>query len=289
MVRTRIMAALVVVLAAGLLAGCGLVNSVLGITDLPGPDGKLISVDKNGHVKTNMQYQMWGEQYMLNTDGSIEFDIFSDTTTTAPPTQNWGFKGTYTYDPKTFTLTVAEASEYDNTTKQWIPNDPNQTTTDTLRMFFADHAYGLVFKKTSGGWQNITVWQAFVDKNDSSKTGNYTDTQTLSIAEGKDGFKYTEVGVTNEWDFSSPQTNLKASVTGDATLFPAGVKLEKNTQFTVHVKETVNTRQNWDNTTNQLGPVQNNTLYDDTNNYWIGDGYLIQYPSNLSRQAARRG
>ena len=288
MVRTRLMAALVVVLAAGLLAGCGLVNSVLGITEFPGGAGKLISVDKNGHVKTNMEYQQWGDQYMLNTEGTIEYDSFYNTTTSAPPVQNWGFKGTYTYDPKTFTLTVAEASEYDSTSKTWVADDPTQTTTDTLHMYFADHAFGRVYMQTSGGWQNVTVWQAWVDKKDSSKTGNYTRTQTLSIAGGKDGYKYTETGVSNEWDFTSPITDYKGNVTGDATLFPAGVKLEKNTQVSVHIKETVDNYQNWDYTNNTFGPVQNNTLQNDTNNYWIGDGYLIEYPSNLSRQAAPR-
>lgn len=77
-------------------------------------------------------------------------------------------------------------------------------------------------------------------------------------------------------------------IKGNSTILPSGSTLQAGTHVSVRVDETTNTSQSWDSTNNTLGPVQDNTLQWQNCDLYVMDGFLIYYPSSMSRQMAPR-
>ena len=264
------------------LSGCSVVNSIFGITELPGA-GRLLSVDANSHFKDDMEYHRDGVVLIMKKDGTFEQSNYYNTSDAAAPTQDWGFKGSYTYDPKTFKLTVQVTSNYEdvNGTLQWQPIASGITQTRTSEVFFTARTFGEVYRADGSSW-TYTEGETQTDANDPTAGYVYASKDTIKVAAGKDGFLETQRGTVTPTGQSLITTRI-AEIKGDAELFPAGVTFEKGNNVTVRVKQTVNTDQRYNWNTEQMDPVQNNWLNWRTYDFAVMDGYLVDNPWTAAR------
>ncbi|MBN2651955.1 MAG: hypothetical protein JXR63_06190 [Spirochaetales bacterium] len=80
------------------LASCSVFNDIAG--------SKIIAIDSEGHFKEDLRYQSDQTIWKFNADGTFEEIGIRNSSTPANYDQTSGRKGTYSFNPKTYMLTI---------------------------------------------------------------------------------------------------------------------------------------------------------------------------------------
>jgi hypothetical protein len=278
----RICAVFVAVMIVVGFSGCSLWNSIFGTT-FPGMAGKLLSVDGKKHFQEDIKYHQWGEIHTYNKNGTFEIDNFYNQSTTQI-LQDWGLRGTYTYDPDTFTMTLTATQEYNSgrAPDAWYIYPATVTHTATGQQYCAEHEFGWIYKETGANWVFTWVHAGGDSSQQAPNSWQYTITETYALAEGTAGYSFNRTEVQQSGS-NPPVTHRSETRIGDAELFPAGAKFEKGNSVTVHAKLTTYRTQSWDSVNNVLGAPQDQTLrFEDRTFECMGD-YIIEFPYAASR------
>ena len=234
--KAKLIAFLVLTSAlTAMLSSCDLFNPTIA----PAIIGQTLSVDADGHLLVDATYQEASANATYGKDGSYEYVTSSWDAATSAWKQSSGSRGTYTYDPATYTLVTTYTSVFDGT--DWVDYALTEARSNTSFIVLTQHAR-LSAYSFSNGTLVRTLTSTYTD---SANTANSWESETVST------YLFNGTTFTYDYEWSQPEglTNLyEESAHRSGTIlgcFPEGLSPTVGAAVTYQCQETESTFTNY--------------------------------------------
>jgi len=111
------------------------------------PDNAVFTADSSGHFTQDLVYTVYSNTITYASDGTYSNIASSYDTDTSTDEISYGYKGTYTYDNSTKTITITYSEQFNSTSDSW----EDYSGTSTQGLILTEREEYSVYTKDSNG------------------------------------------------------------------------------------------------------------------------------------------
>lgn len=227
------------------------------------------------HFMFDQTYEWSNRIWHLNSDGSYERRGLSWDTATNAYVQDWGSKGTYTYDNKTCLLVISPTHGWDwdgsgdyvdiaALYKEDAPEIESWTMTRSFTFYFTDNGmYDAYMVQTDGSWEFGEIYSS-KNTEEGVETEYYDKrirTYTISSTEMKKSYDYIEKSRADTQEVAEYRERESGMV---RRMAPTDIEWKAGKTVTFYYGRDIDTEESWNSTTEEWDLDSDNSDTTDT-------------------------